>query len=129
MNDRQRDLDSPHDDGRDGLDEKRMTFGEHLDELRRRLIFSLGTILGLFVIGRCSQDFLMGLFIGPFERLRHDLDVTKGIHLDSLQYLGPTEGFTAYMKVLFFFSLLIGAPVLLYQMWQFIAAGLYRHEK
>jgi Tat protein translocase TatC len=128
MNDRQRDSDPGRDDDRDELNQKRMTFGEHLDELRRRLIFSLAVILGLFVLGLCFQDFLFALFIGPYERVRHSLEA-KGTKLPALGFIQVTEGFTAYMKVVFFFALLFGAPVLLHQMWQFIAAGLYRNER
>ncbi|MFO0985060.1 MAG: twin-arginine translocase subunit TatC [Planctomycetota bacterium] len=110
-------------------DEKRMSFGEHLEELRHRLIVALVVIVAIFVLALIFQDQLFAIFTHPYNAMRASM-LKKGQHDPGLlTIIKPTEGFVAYMEVAFYFSLLLGAPVLLYQMWQFIAAGLYDNEK
>jgi Tat protein translocase TatC len=109
--------------------ERRMTFGEHLKELRSRLIKSLlGVALALTVclifmdqivaIMRQPQDTAVELLKADYPKIE-----VKPI---SGTFQGP---FFAYLKLCFIFSLFIASPIVGYQMWQFIGAGLYAHEK
>ena len=96
----------------------------HLEELRKRIIFS---VLGLFV-GFLScwsyADRIFGLMQQPvIESLRHHGLVGR------LVYLNPTEPFNLYLEVGLVAGLFAASPYVFYQLWLFIAPGLYRNEK
>jgi sec-independent protein translocase protein TatC len=98
----------------------RMTFLEHLDELRVRLMHSLGAlIVGTIVCW------------GFHERIFHFLTQPLRNAYPAVKFIttGPTEAFMMYMKMSFFVGIFLVAPYLLYQVWAFIAPGLYAHEK
>jgi sec-independent protein translocase protein TatC len=97
-----------------------MTFLEHLDELRVRLIRSLGALLVSFLA--CCL-FTQQIFHIVSQPLRNAVPDIKFI------YTEPTEAFMLYMKMAFFVGIFLAAPYLLYQIWAFIAPGLYSHEK
>jgi sec-independent protein translocase protein TatC len=96
----------------------RMTFLEHLDELRRRLMFSLISIVVTFLVAWIFRERIYGFLAIPI------LDV-----VDKLVVIKPTEPFTIYLKVSFTAAVFLAAPFLLSQAWMFIAPGLYRREK
>lgn len=102
----------------------RMTLGEHLDELRRRvgrsvLAVVLGTI-GAF----CFNDLIFKEALAPYlEAL-----ATAGAD-GQLQSLSPLDGFVQPFKLAFIVAIVVSSPYVLWQMWGFIAAGLYAHEK
>lgn len=105
-------------------DEVRMTLGEHLEELRSRLIRLLA---GLFV-GACAcfyfRDRLMQILLGP------TFAVLKGHGLaPELVALDPLEPFMTTLKVSIIIGFILSAPYGLYQVWAFVAAGLYRRER
>ena len=96
----------------------------HLEELRKRIIFS---VLGVFV-GFLScwsfADRIFGLVQHPLiQALRH-----HGLS-GGLVYLNPTEPFNLYLEVGFVAGLFTASPFVFYQLWLFIAPGLYRKEK
>jgi sec-independent protein translocase protein TatC len=98
----------------------RMTFLEHLDELRVRLMHSLGAlIVGTIVCW------------GFHERIFHFLTQPLRNAYPAVKFIttGPTEAFMMYMKMSFFVGIFLVAPYILYQVWAFIAPGLYAHEK
>jgi sec-independent protein translocase protein TatC len=97
-----------------------MTFLEHLEELRVRLIRSL---LALVVGFALCWSFREPIFHFLTEPLREAYPGIKFI------YTAPTEAFFLYMKMAFFAGIFVAAPFLLYQVWAFIAPGLYPHEK
>ncbi len=113
----------PPDMGDDEFPEERelgakMTFLEHLDELRKRLLHAVVAVAVTF----CFAWF----FREPvFEFLAEPI---KGA-VDKLVVIKPTEAFTIYLKVSFLCSIFVAAPYLLFQLWLFIAPGLYRKEK
>jgi len=98
----------------------RMTFLEHLDELRVRLMHSLGAL----VVGTI-------ICWGFHERIFHFLTQPLRNAYPAVKFIttGPTEAFMMYVKMSFFVGIFIVAPYILYQVWAFIAPGLYAHEK
>ncbi len=107
---------------------KKMSFGEHFDELRRRLMVCVGSIVVLFIVCFIFKEPLKNLVLDPYESLR--LASLDGEHpLKKLVFISPTEKFVFYLKVCLLFSILVAGPIILYQMWQFIGAGLYLKEQ
>ncbi len=99
----------------------RMTFLDHLEELRKRLVISLiAIVVGFFV----SWAFAERIFAKLQEPLAAFLPPG-----DSLAYTRLTAPFFLYMKVAFFSGLFVAAPVILLQLWLFIAPGLYKKER
>src|SRR6266851_3380613 len=96
----------------------------HLEELRKRIIFSvLGVLVG-FLSCWSYADRIFGLMQQPIIRaLRH-----HGLG-GGLVYLNPTEPFNLYLEVGFVAGLFAASPFVFYQLWLFIAPGLYRNEK
>jgi len=101
-----------------------MSFLEHLEELRRRIIYSF-----LFVVG--------GFFVcwwfheGVFAIMQKPIVTALAAHkMDTqLVYLNPTDPFNMYLKISFLAGIFVASPFVLYQVWAFIAPGLYRHER
>lgn len=112
------DFDEPVDPDRDL---PKMTFLDHLEELRRRLMVCMAAIAVAFL--------LCWYFAEPiFAKLQEPL--TKFLAPgDKLAYTRLTAPFFLYMKVSFFAGLFLAAPVILYQLWLFIAPGLYKRER
>ncbi|HIJ67160.1 MAG TPA: twin-arginine translocase subunit TatC [Planctomycetes bacterium] len=103
---------------------KTMSLGDHLEELRARLIM---IILGLFagmVFCLFFGKFFVGLLTAPFSRTMNTPDVIR--HLQTIE---PAEGFIVYIKVCLVFGLLITSPWVFWQIWAFVSSGLYRHER
>ncbi|MGA7614620.1 MAG: twin-arginine translocase subunit TatC [Thermoanaerobaculia bacterium] len=99
----------------------KMGFLEHLDELRKRLIYSFAALAVAFLV---CWNFAPQIF--------------HIIELPLLQYLKPgerlaytrmTAPFFLYMKVAFFAAVFLASPFILTQLWLFIAPGLYRRER
>jgi Tat protein translocase TatC len=102
----------------------RMTLGEHLDELRGRLIKCL-VIFGIcFVAALFFQDKLMKVMTQPHVWAMSHLE-EKG-RLVQLTY---PEAFMAHVKLAFIAAVFVGSPLLGYQIWAFVAAGLYKRER
>lgn len=106
----------------DGDSEIRMTLGEHLDELRRRLIRAL---LGLAVGVTIAFVFYKPLF----ELLFWPLWTGTGGHPPQLYYNTLASTFVVYFRVCLIFGLVISSPFAIYQIWQFVAKGLYERER
>jgi sec-independent protein translocase protein TatC len=114
--------------------EKEMPFLEHLDELRSRLIKLLLAVVFFAAISGFYIDNIFNFLVAPYshaiERLVKEkiLDeaTAKTLHL---VYLTPTGGFMIYLKLALTVGVLASIPVIVYQLWQFIAPGLLSHEK
>ncbi|NTU59576.1 MAG: twin-arginine translocase subunit TatC [Deltaproteobacteria bacterium] len=101
---------------------ERVPFLAHLEELRNRLIKAfLAVIVGFFA----CYGFSDRLFSFVSQPIRDALDKAGG----HMQILHPMEGFVTDLKVAFVGGLVIALPVILYQLWRFVAPGLYAHEK
>src|SRR6201987_6435839 len=101
-----------------------MSFLEHLEELRRRIAYSL-----LYVVaGLCI---CWGFHERLFAVLQKPISVAlANHHLDQkLVYLNPTDPFNMYLKISLLAGIFVASPFVLYQVWAFIAPGLYRHER
>jgi len=97
-----------------------MGFLEHLDELRRRLIYSIAAVALAFALALTRARSILEFCLAP---IRPFLGDQKPIFLDL------TEPFVLYMKVGFLASMFLSAPFVLYQLWAFIAPGLYPRER
>jgi sec-independent protein translocase protein TatC len=98
-----------------------MPFTSHLAELRSRLIKSVIAIAIAFLGCYAVVDDIFAFLAAPLRRL----------HITGLTLIGTavTEAFFTKMKVAFAAAILVALPVLLWQIWQFVAPGLYEHEK
>jgi sec-independent protein translocase protein TatC len=103
---------------------RQMSFLEHLEDLRKRLIYSvLSVVVGFFACYAFAEK-IYGLMQRPI------IEALRSHHMsDSLVYLSPTEPFNLYIKISFLAAVFFACPVILYQVWLFISPGLYRHEK
>ncbi len=101
-----------------------MGFLEHLEELRRRIIYSLIAVaVGFFACWGYAER-IYGIMQRPIMvALQHN-----GLS-EKLVYLNPTEPFNMYLKVALLAGLFVTSPFVLYQVWAFISPGLYRNEK
>src|SRR6266480_1650866 len=99
----------------------KMSFLDHLEELRKRLIVSAVSITVAFFICWNYADRIYGKLQEPL--IKH---LPKG---DKLAYTRLTAPFFLYMKVAFFAGIFVAAPVILLQLWLFIAPGLYKRER
>jgi len=102
--------------------EVKLTFMEHLRELRVRL---MRMIYGL-VAGMCVVGFFVGKIVnGLMAPVRHALPEGK----QQLVYTSAIEPMMVYIKVAIYGGVFVAAPWILYQLWLFIAPGLYKKEK
>src|SRR5580658_6347655 len=101
-----------------------MSFLEHLEELRRRVVYGfLYVVAGLCVC--------WGFHEKIFAILQRPIAVAlANHHLDQkLVYLNPTDPFDMYLKISFLAGVFVASPFVLYQVWAFIAPALYRNER
>ena len=102
-------------------DQKELSLVEHLIELRSRLIKCLAVVLLLFL---SLIYFANDIFTFVAEPMNAALP--EGSSMISINPLAPL---LAPLKLTFFVALLLAAPYILYQIWSFIAPGLYKNEK
>lgn len=100
---------------------KKMSFLDHLEELRKRLIVSLVAVAVAFLLCWNYAEVIFGKLQEPLTKF-----LPNG---DKLAYTRLTAPFFLYMKVAFFAGLFVAAPVILSQVWLFIAPGLYKRER
>jgi sec-independent protein translocase protein TatC len=101
-----------------------MGFLEHLEELRRRIIYSLIAVaVGFFACWNYAER-IYEVMQRPIIQALQKNGITE-----KLVYLNPTEPFNLYLKVGLMAGLFVASPFVLYQVWLFISPGLYRNEK
>jgi sec-independent protein translocase protein TatC len=101
-----------------------MGFLDHLEELRRRLIYSIISVAVGFFACWGYREQIYAVMQKPI------MDALKANGMaDQLVYLNPTEPFNLYLKVALLAGLFLTSPFVLYQVWMFISPGLYRNEK
>ena len=103
----------------------RMSFLDHLDELRKRLITAVSSIFVAFVAAYFFHEEITAFIMVPlFEILPEVEGRERGFSI-----IDPTEGFFLSIKVALLAGLILAMPVVLTQFWLFVAPGLYAHEK
>lgn len=98
-------------------------FKPHIQELRKRLIISFVVLGFVFMICFSFWEYIFALIKEPIE-----LAFAQNVKGELVQ-LSPAEGVFTAMKVSFLSAIVISLPVIFWQMWLFIAPGLYKHEK
>jgi len=99
----------------------KMPLTAHLEELRKRLISSFIALAVGFGISYGFKEELFLFLSSPLvERLPEG---------STLQYIGIPEAFLTYLKLSLFGGLVLAMPVIFYQLWRFVAPGLYEREK
>jgi len=99
----------------------KMSFLDHLEELRRRLMWSIAAVAAGFFLCWAFAEEIYGKLQQPLTQF-----LPPG---DKLAYTRLTAPFFLYMKVAFFAGLFVAAPFVLYQLWLFVAPGLYKKER
>ena len=99
----------------------RMGFFEHLDEFRKRLVVSLVAIFVAFLVCWNWAPQIFGFLAAPVRRV-----LPPG---QNLSYTTLTEPFLMYFRVALFAGMILASPVVLWQVWLFVAPALYRREK
>lgn len=142
------------------LEGTRMTLGEHLNELRRRLFYSVIALSICFGTAWWYKEYLTDYVMWPWKdavaHINADLVTTAEAQLqehkelprskfftnddpanqtlrdpidDRMVMLGVGESFFFAMNISLYFAVFAAGPFVLYQIWAFVAAGLYRHER
>ena len=100
------------------------SFTSHFIELRSRLLNSLIFIFVIFIISYVFAEHLYNFLVEPYSKAVRDEGGQRRLIFTALH-----ETFITYIKVAFFSAIFIGSPVLLIQIYKFIAPGLYKNEK
>jgi sec-independent protein translocase protein TatC len=95
-----------------------MSLMEHLDELRRRIVHSALYLFAGFIVAYFFHEKLYGFVEAPLDRL----------HI-KLNYTHPMDPLNLYLQVSLIGGAIIASPFILYQVWLFIAPGLYQRER
>ena len=103
------------------LSDSELPFTSHLEELRKRLMYAAGAWLVGFIACYGFAEKLFGYISTP---AKNALPPGK-----SLVFITATEPFFTYLKMAALAGFLITLPIILWQLWAFIAPGLYSHEK
>ena len=144
----------------ESLEHTRMTLGEHLEELRKRVFRSVLAIGIAFALAWWQQDPIQTWVMSPWHkavgRINAELveraEATLAAHPETkrselfesddpsdqrvrtrvdprLNAFAIGDMFFFALNIAIYFALFVGSPFVLWQLWQFVAAGLYRHEK
>ena len=98
-----------------------MSLGDHLEELRGRLIYAFTGLLICAVVGFVFGPQIISFIERPYISAMGDEA--------RLQTLAPADGFISYIKIALITGLIISSPWVFYHIWMFVAAGLYPNEK
>jgi len=101
-----------------------LTLVEHLDELRRRLIYALLGLAIAMIAALVFGNHLVDAFRHPYVQAMEELGREP-----QLTVLSLSKAFTTYIKIALVAGLVVSSPWVFYQLWQFIASGLYRPER
>ena len=104
-----------------------MTLGEHLRELRSRLVKSLLAIAVGMVVGWIWYAEIFAFLSAPIEQVISQAQA-EGRDVQVV-VLGITDPFTLQVKISAVVGVVLASPIWLYQLWRFITPGLHRHER
>jgi sec-independent protein translocase protein TatC len=105
---------------------KPMTFWEHLDELRKRLVWSVVAFFGGCLVGWHFRERLLAFLVEPYVAAWQSNALTGD---PTLHFGAPAAAFIAYFKLAMIGGAALAAPIIFYQLWSFVAPGLYAREK
>lgn len=111
----------PPDEDDDAPRAGKMSFLEHLDELRKRIVNSAIAIGVCVVIGFAFINRIVDFILAPTRNA-----LPPGV---KLIYTEPGEAFSLYVRIGLIIGVVLAAPLIMYQVWMFIAPGLYSNEK
>ena len=103
---------------------KQASFIEHLTELRSRLLKSFLYLFVFFIISYFLAENIYSFLVKPYAEAVKNDGVDRRLIFTALH-----ETFITYLKVAFFTSMFITSPIILTQVWKFVAPGLYKNEK
>jgi len=101
--------------------DEKMPFTAHLEELRWRLIVSFIAVSIGFLLSYGFKETLFDILMRPL--------ISVMGHGDKMIFTNLPEAFFTYLKVSFLSGIMLASPVILYQIWVFIAPGLYHEER
>ncbi len=104
----------------DSLIDSTMSLGDHLEELRMRLLYALAGLTICTVISLAFSRYIVTFLQAPYVAIMGN---------EALQALALAEGFVSYVKIALITGLILSSPWVFYHLWMFVAAGLYPHEK
>ena len=100
------------------------SFIGHLVELRSRLVKSIIYLFIFFIICYFFAEDIYSFLVEPYAEAVKDDEVNRRLIFTALH-----ETFITYLKVAFFTAMFVSSPIILTQIWKFIAPGLYKNEK
>ncbi len=101
-----------------------MSLGDHLEELRKRVMYALIGVAVLFFAGLYFGPTILHWLIIPVQQALRDGNLPP-----TLLATGMFETFFTYLKISTISAVVLGFPWILWQAWRFVAPGLYRHEQ
>jgi sec-independent protein translocase protein TatC len=105
-------------------DEFRMTIGEHLEELRTRLILSLLGFVVAAIVCFIYGETVVWYFCKPLMNAMAANGISPQVYI-----MEVAESFMVYVKISMITAAVFASPWMIYQFWLFVAAGLYPHER
>ena len=101
-----------------------MSLGDHLEELRTRLILGLAGVAIALIFSLALGGWFVKLLMLPYEFAAS----RAGIEYN-MQAFRTMEKFTIYLKASIILAVIIASPWIIYQIWLFVSSGLYKHER
>ncbi len=109
----------------DDIDDSAAPLIEHLAELRTRLIRAVGAFIVGIVLAFVVAEPILQFLVAPIEQTLRDL----GDPSPTLQYTSPQEYLFTLFRISMVFGFALAFPVIGYQLWRFVAPGLYKNER
>lgn len=110
---------------KDSIDDSSAPLVEHLTELRNRLIWSVAAFLVGMVLCFIVAEPILDFMLAPIEEAMRALGNPNPV----MQYTAPQEYFFTLMHIAMVGGLMVSFPVIAFQLWRFVAPGLYRSER
>ena len=104
--------------------DKKTSFVGHLAELRSRLIKSITFLFIFFIVCYFFAENIYSFLVAPYAEAVKDDGIDRRMIFTALH-----ETFITYLKVAFFAAMFVASPLILTQIWKFVAPGLYKDEK
>ena len=110
---------------KDAIDDSSAPLVEHLIELRNRLIWAVSAFLVAMILCFVVAEPILDFMLAPIEKAMRDLGNPNPV----MQYTAPQEYFFTLIHISVVAGLMVSFPVIAYQLWRFVAPGLYKNEK